>query len=360
MGSIRFLLAITVVLCHSPWLDGLFFIGGRNAVQIFYVISGFLISYLLLEKKSYVNVQSFYLSRWLRIWPLYALVALFSLLLNRHFTDFYRHLPFDAAILLVVSNIIIFGQDMVMFMGIDQANLVFTKDFKNSEILLFQGLIISPAWSLAVELMFYLVAPFILHRRALMLTVLLASLALRVVLINLGFGNIDPWSYRFFPTELAIFLLGAVSHQILMPFYKQCFGKKLTSISAYVTASFVTFALVFNLLFQNVNQDLSNAIAILLFVIIVPFTFIFTVQNNWDTLIGELSYPIYIGHAVILFVVGKYFPRMGITDVFYLAMANVLFSITFAIFLNRIANKYFEPMRKKVRSSKLVNNLSIR
>lgn len=356
MGSIRFLLAITVVLCHSPWLDGFFFLGGRNAVQIFYVISGFLISYLLLEKKSYANVKSFYLSRWLRIWPLYALVAVLFLLLNRHFTDFYLHLPLDAQMLLAVSNVIIFGQDMVMFMGIDQGNLVFTKDFRSSDIQLFQGVIISPAWSLAVEMMFYLVAPFILHRRSLVIGLLIASLTLRLVLVYLGFGNVDPWSYRFFPTELAIFLLGALSHQVLMPIYRKWAG--IESISTYVTLTFIAFALTFNAIFQGVNQDLSGAFAILTFALIVPFTFIFTVRNKWDARIGDLSYPIYIGHALVLFVVGKYFPRMGITDVFYLAMANVVFSVAFAIFLHRVAEKYFEPLRSAIRSSRSVSRLA--
>ncbi len=349
MGSIRTLLALTVVLCHSPWLDGLFFVGGRNAVQIFYVISGFLISYLILEKKSYPTIKSFYLSRWLRIWPLYMVVALLSLILNRHFTDFYRSLPLDATLLLALSNVVIFGQDMIMFMAIEHGNLIFSKDFRTSEILLFQGLIISPAWSLSLELVFYLVAPFILHRRWLVISLLMASLALRIAIVNMGFGNTDPWTYRFFPTELAVFLLGALSHQVLMPIYKKWFKANLNTISSCGTWLFILFTITFNRIFQNVDQNLSSATAILTFALVVPLTFLFTVKNKWDTKIGELSYPIYIGHALVLFLVGKYFPRMGVTDVFYLTMANVIFSITFAVFLNYLADKFFEPIRDEIR-----------
>jgi hypothetical protein len=39
---------------------------------------------------------------------------------------------------------------------------------------------------------------------------LAASLALRGVLIATGIGLGDPWTYRFFPTELALFLLGSL------------------------------------------------------------------------------------------------------------------------------------------------------
>ena len=57
MGSLRTFLAITVVLSHSY---GHIFVGGRLAVQSFYVISGFLISYILLEARSYENLYKFY------------------------------------------------------------------------------------------------------------------------------------------------------------------------------------------------------------------------------------------------------------------------------------------------------------
>lgn len=40
MGVLRLILALIVVIEHSEPLFGLNFIGGKNAVQAFYVISG--------------------------------------------------------------------------------------------------------------------------------------------------------------------------------------------------------------------------------------------------------------------------------------------------------------------------------
>lgn len=58
MGLLRTILAISVVLAHSIGFVSIGFrsnvgllVGGQNAVQIFYMISGFLISYVLVEKK---------------------------------------------------------------------------------------------------------------------------------------------------------------------------------------------------------------------------------------------------------------------------------------------------------------------
>src|SRR4051794_24658331 len=47
---------------------------GIDAVELFFTLSGFLITYLLIkemQKTGTVNVQRFYIRRILRIWPLY-------------------------------------------------------------------------------------------------------------------------------------------------------------------------------------------------------------------------------------------------------------------------------------------------
>ena len=54
MGTIRLLLALAVVLSHSY---GYLLVGGRLAVQMFYIISGYLISYILIEAKSYHSIK---------------------------------------------------------------------------------------------------------------------------------------------------------------------------------------------------------------------------------------------------------------------------------------------------------------
>lgn len=61
---------------------------GGNAVSIFFVLSGFLISYLLLAEKRKtgdVQLKKFYFRRILRIWPLYFLVLILGILANVYF-----------------------------------------------------------------------------------------------------------------------------------------------------------------------------------------------------------------------------------------------------------------------------------
>ncbi|MFZ6693377.1 acyltransferase family protein [Undibacterium sp. SXout20W] len=76
MGTLRTLFAIAVVFAHCY---GFLLVGGRNAVQLFYMISGFLISFVLIEQRAYLRMKTFYINRFLRLYPVYFVVALMTL-----------------------------------------------------------------------------------------------------------------------------------------------------------------------------------------------------------------------------------------------------------------------------------------
>lgn len=57
-------------------------------VIFFFVLSGFLITYLLLEERrvsATVSIKKFYMRRILRIWPLYYLIVILGLFVFRTF-----------------------------------------------------------------------------------------------------------------------------------------------------------------------------------------------------------------------------------------------------------------------------------
>ena len=125
MGTLRTIFALSVVFAHC-W-PGAVLVGGRNAVQLFYIISGFLISYVLVERRSYRTLSRFYLNRYLRLYPVYCVVAVATLAWffsagaldqesppDRFFAVYHVAPPAGDA-LLVVANTILFGQDWVMF-----------------------------------------------------------------------------------------------------------------------------------------------------------------------------------------------------------------------------------------------------
>ena len=183
MGYLKTLLAITVIIDHSPY--GKAFVGGQFAVQLFYIISGFLIAHVLRTNPAYKNPFKFYLNRSLRIYPIYFAVSIATIIyiyaVDRSIFLFYFEIPAAAKLLLAVSNLTIFGQDWVMFSGIREGDLVFLVDFRKSIPQLWSGLLIPQAWTLGVELTFYAIAPFILRNTRLTILLLLLSCSIRLL-----------------------------------------------------------------------------------------------------------------------------------------------------------------------------------
>jgi len=76
-------------------------------------------------------------------------------------------------------------------------------------------MIIPVAWTLGLELTFYLLVPFLVCRTNILIGVLLFSLGIRFIAYSNGvivdssnYENL--WSYRFFPFEIALFLSGSL------------------------------------------------------------------------------------------------------------------------------------------------------
>jgi peptidoglycan/LPS O-acetylase OafA/YrhL len=233
MGFLRFILAVTVVIAHSGPIFGYYFVGGVVAVQAFYIISGFYMSLILNEKYTGKNSYKLFITnRLLRLYPIYWVIAGLMVILscmysiktkgnNFGFLQLYNlylnKMNFSTIIFLIFSNVFIFFQDVVMFLSINLSTglLEFTKNFWDVEQPLYPFLLIRQTWTLGIELMFYIIAPFIVRKnKKVIFSLIFLSLILRGILMyKFGLRN-DPWNYRFFPTELVFFLLGNISYKI--------------------------------------------------------------------------------------------------------------------------------------------------
>jgi peptidoglycan/LPS O-acetylase OafA/YrhL len=348
MGTLRTVFAIAVVLSHV-WPGGPVFVGGQNAVQLFYIISGFLISFVLVERKSYPSATSFYVNRYLRLYPIYLVVAAISLCTRgSDFFEIYKHSA-SADALLIFSNAFLVGQDWIMFGAVKGHYLQFTTNFWNSDFPLFHGLLVKPAWTLGVELSFYAIAPFILPRRRAIYVLLTASVLLRGYLVLIGIGGNDPWTYRFFPTELALFLLGVLVHQILLPVYVKHMGKAERWLPEVATAVMVVMSVEY---FEIPGPEPTKRIFLFTgFIALLPFAFIFSQRNRTDRWIGDLSYPIYIVHMLAIELVRYLTIGIDLLDFHYMISLNsVITSILFAILLNKLIGRPVEKLRERFRS----------
>ncbi|MFC7669302.1 acyltransferase family protein [Hymenobacter humi] len=223
MGILRLLLALSVLVAHSGPLFGFQAVGGEIAVQAFFMISGFYMALVLSGKYGPGTYGLFISNRLLRLFPVYWVVL--ALTLGVSFTllalgalppkladwqAFGPALGWSGSLALVWANLFILGQDVLLFLGLNPSTgrFFFTPDFLHTQPQLWNLLFVHQAWSLSLEIMFYLLAPALMRCRTLPLAVLLlCSVGLRVALVQQGFAS-DPWSYRFFPTEWRSFWPG--------------------------------------------------------------------------------------------------------------------------------------------------------
>lgn len=361
MGSVRTLLALAVVFAHSY---GFMFVGGQLAVQLFYIISGFLISYILVEAKTYQSVKSFLKNRFLRLYPIYWIFASLTFLyyffsgiiLDKSLgsISIIEQLDLIGGLSLIVSNILIIGQDWILFTAYNNEVFHLTSNFTETDVPVWEGLLVPQAWSLGVEISFYLLAPFILHNTRVIFTLLISSLLLRIYLFKIGLGMQDPWTYRFFPAELAFFLFGSLSHQILKPNYE-----KWNLVNARTSQIFSFFIFSFCFSFFILPHKIYFSIALFaLFTLLLPFLFHFQSQKRWDRKIGELSYPIYVSHTLMINVIDAFLNKFNIEFKPLSSTIIVVITTIFVSFIiNQAAEKFLEPIRSKVKEK---NKLRIR
>jgi peptidoglycan/LPS O-acetylase OafA/YrhL len=356
MGSLRTLFALSVVLLHEGIGNAL--VGGRNAVQLFYVVSGFLISYILVESKSYKTVGAFYLNRFLRLYPVYAAVAILTLAayaILRHtprvegFFDVYRDAPATAVAWLAASNVVLFGQDWICFVAVKAGSIVFSSNFLNSDVVLYKGLVLPQAWTLGLELSFYLIAPYVLRRRRLIYAILLLSVSVRLYLFHIGIGLQDPWSYRFFPAEIALFLCGALAHQLLLPLCRRVPPALSRACANGATALLILLTMAYPLL--PFAESVNTGLLLSMFICLVPLTFLFQQRHVLDSRIGDLSYPIYINHVLAFHLWGYSIKKLGFQSEPLIAAGGVLVSISFAILLNAAVAEPIEKLRRRVKQT---------
>mgnify|MGYP003575937967 CR=1 FL=1 len=349
MGFIRFILACGVVLCHTSAIYGYMPLSGDIAVQVFYIISGFYMAFILNDK--YVgkgSIATFYSNRALKIYPIYWLVLLLIIAWSalmyylgypgvmRQYVDNWP-LSFFTLAYLCLSNIWIMGLDWVFLVGLgNNGDMFFTSDFNSFNPKLYTFCFNSIAWTIGIELMFYMLAPFIVKRNIkLIILLLFISLTLRLVLAYFGLSD-APWNYMFFPTQLMFFMAGIISFRLYYRI-RNVEIHRIVSMSIFIAYSL--FLLFYYNLFPN-----SYIQEVLLFsftALIIPVVFKLSMKSKIDRYLGDLSYPIYISQSLIIMVTApKVFPK-----IFGWGFTALCLCIFFAVVVHHFITRPIERMR---------------
>ncbi len=320
MGLLRILLASVVAIGHAP--PGVLGmpLNASLAVSAFYVISGFYIQLVIVERYATGPgwIANFYASRLLRLFPIYWLivavcgVAYFAA--GAYNDAFYYHDEVTRGLVaggdpavrnyLLFGNVAIFGQELGRFAAYDPVRHLFYLTPHPARldwhIRVSSMWFIEQSWSVAIELWFYLIAPSLLTRRTrIVVGVALASLALRVVLMLAGFDDPE-WRNAFLPSDIATFCFGALGYRFYrtrLKFAGTAHAARWRGLAAL--ALIVAVALVYPRL-AVWSRGWSYPAFVVLVAAAAPYLFRAFAALPADRLIGDLSYPVYLVHLLVI------------------------------------------------------------
>lgn len=371
LNSIRFVAALAVMIHHieltkfwfhqpniytSSFVGGVF---GQLGIILFFVLSGFLITYLLLTEQQQtgkISIKDFYVRRVLRIWPLYYFIVLLGLF--------------------VLPSIQYFD---VPDMSPDVKDHFFSKAVMFLSFVPNVAYSIYPhvpyaeqAWSVGVEEQFYLLWPFLLGlvlktNKALrmLLGVIFAYLLIKLfIVINLQQHPNDATAeslYQFWHNfcidcmaigGVAAYLLFYQKEKVLKVLYNKYLQIFLYVMLAVITVKGIAvpfftyefYAVPFAILILNLAANKNT---------IVSF------ENKIMSYLGKISYGLYMYHNILLVVTYHI-----IKDVFGLqlntALGNIayyLLAISATIAIASLSYEFFEKrfLKLKIRYSKVVS-----
>jgi peptidoglycan/LPS O-acetylase OafA/YrhL len=343
LDGIRFI-SIFMVLWHHglvwPAIEdpNVLLTRGFTGVNFFFVLSGFLITTLLLREEGLtgrISLSGFYWRRILRIVPAYFLLVT------------------------AVSAYYILIKGETQYAGLVPYYYLFLSNFLVGDIPL-----LSPTWSLAVEEQYYLFWPLMLVAMAGLaaarrIKVLVALIALCVA-FDLGLGSAlglphletEHAVFRFPGSAYSALLIGSLLAVVLdwKPGYAAAYRIAGGRMAPLAGAAVLLAALAF--LPSNLSGlpffVLHCAMAIFIATVVIREDHVLAPALSWGPVarIGQISYGIYLFHLIALHVATVLMARLDLAPVATNWAVTVLY-VPIAIAIAEISFRYYEtPIRR--------------
>ncbi len=341
LNTLRCYAALAVIVSHidqniepRPFLSILLkhlLIDADSAVNLFFVLSGFLITYLLLHESTStgeVAVGKFYLRRALRIWPLYYLIAIIGLLI----------FP------------LIFGSEYSLHMFYPEYPIM-TAPISVKLILVFCLLpnfasISAPMehlWSIGVEEQFYALWPWVIRKKLDIVRVCIGVLIIKFIVAGVipflpinGMMNIFG-ELRF--ECMAVGALGAYVYYEKFPFLKWMYhpGVQLLALGLCVYMAGRQ---------MQVNPFVATGMSVAFIVVILNVATnprpLIKLKHPFLERLGQISYGLYLYHFPILFVFLRITPHFTLFGKPFYPTGVLIGTIASTWLIAEISYRWFE------------------
>ena len=316
---------------------------GTYAVFGFYTISGYLMTLIMHESYGYsfIGRTRFALNRFLRLYPLYWLAAILSILLILWVgSDSVRN--YHQAMFLPETNVQIASNISMIYIGL------FPQQFMPR--------LVPPTWALTVEIIFYSAICLGLSKNLFRVYI---WLGISIVYFLLSFSVKHGWQYRYYPIFAASLPFAVGSLIFFLQRKKESFAlhNRLTNPLSLLILIIINMVIV--VLWKD-YFEFGFYISFLLNAILVcklagggkwPL-----LSRKVDEWIGSYSYPIYLFHWQIGLAVSSVVflkPRHESTTI---GIYNLILSLCCVVILSYLLVKYvdipIQTIRLKIKSGK--------
>lgn len=345
----RFFAFFKVFLLHLPIVAFPFlnFIkaGGEIGVYFFFVLSGFLITYIILQEKKdtgTINFKNFMSRRMLRIWPLFYAMILFAFVT-----------PKILAVLNLPSSSEGYDPNwLVSLLFLENYKMIFTDSFPN----------ISPLrvmWSLCVEEHFYILWGTALYFTKLKNIRFLIIGAIVIALISKIIFYCNNLAFLDILTNFDYFAFGAIPALLLVEKEKQTVNF-VTSISLFAKIGFVIFTIIyvtlsphFDFPFKIIIEPIFFGILFssLIFIILPENSEIKVSDKNIFSKLGIYTYGLYLTHIIVINLFIKVFEKLNLSiALFWNAILFFMTTLAFTIIASIISYAIIEKPFLKLKN----------
>lgn len=306
---------------------------GEHGVTLFFVISGFLITFLLLiekDKTKSIDIKKFYLRRILRIWPIYYLFVFVCYVLAFFISD--------------IENIHSLNSLWYVFFTANIA-LIMNESVR----------IIIHFWSIGVEEQFYLFWPWIVKKvnsRMVLITLLVVVLLFATKSVSWMYLGNKSILYKFLNvTRFHCMLIGAIGAMFYYKNYK--FFIEFCTNKIIQIISWLLFVLIFTGIVTPPAPIVAEIIAVLSLLLIMGQVTKVNRLINLETALfdftGKISYGIYVIHPLIILLLSILFKDLSLP---YFLQTVVVYSsvIGITIFIAYLSYEYYEKPFLKLKS----------
>jgi len=340
LNGVRFIAALSVLIYHFFSTKILI---GHLGVILFFVLSGFLITYLLLEEKetqNKISIKKFYIRRILRIWPLYFLIVLIA-------TIVFFFIKNDENSRTQFSAIIYF------LAFIPNVAFVMNISFKYASIL----------WSVGSEEQYYLLWPWLVKIKsnqkillAFVFIILFFTCIPHVIdfINNHYLGNST--NILFYSSRImARMSFNSMATGGLLAFlykYKPVYIKFLfNKIFQFVCLIILLGCWIFSVEFIFNDQFYALLFGIMILNLALNPDVIFSLENKVFNYLGKISYGLYVYHLIAfdinIFIITKCL-KMTYTNSIYFFIPGVLITVI----MSSVSYYFFEKPFLKLKLNK--------